>query len=110
VVEHFHGQVRRIASDATAFNERNAAFNIAIIAIWEDPSDADRCIAWARGVFDDLQPYSTGGVYVNYLGVGDDASRVEAAYGSNFSRLAEIKQKYDPANLFRANQNIAPKV
>jgi hypothetical protein len=109
VLEHFHGAVNRIAPEATAFSERGAAYNVAIISIWDDPSDADRCISWARGVFDVLEPFSTGGVYVNYLGVGDDAERVRAAFGSNYERLATIKQKYDPTNLFRANQNIQPK-
>ena len=108
VLEHFHGAVNRVAPDATAFNERGADFNVAIIAVWDDPADADRCISWARGVFEDLAPFSTGGVYLNYLGVGDDPERVRAAFGANYDRLAGIKRMYDPANLFRANQNIAP--
>jgi FAD/FMN-containing dehydrogenase len=108
ILEHFHGAVRRVAPDATAFGERNAAFNVAIIGVWRDDNDRDRCIAWARATFDELQPFSTGGVYVNYLGVGDDEERVRAAYGVNYERLAGIKQKYDPDNLFRTNQNIKP--
>jgi FAD/FMN-containing dehydrogenase len=109
VIENFHGAVRRIAPDATAFPERNAPYNVAIIGLWNDSADADRCIAWARGTYDALQPFSTGHVYVNYLGVGDDPERVRDAYGANYERLAGIKQKYDPENLFRANQNIRPR-
>ena len=109
VLEHFHGAVRRVPRDATAFQERDAAYNIAIVGVWQDPKDEEACIAWARGVYDDLQPFSTGSVYVNYLGVGDEDERVEAAYGGNFERLAQIKQKYDPGNLFRVNQNIRPR-
>jgi FAD/FMN-containing dehydrogenase len=108
VIEHFHGAVRRVPVDATAFPERDSPYNVAIVGIWNDPKDAEACIAWARGLWDDLQPFSTGGVYVNYLGVGDEDERVRAAYGVNYERLAGIKQKYDPDNLFRTNQNIKP--
>ncbi len=108
VLEQFHGAVHRVAPEATAFPERNAPFNVAIVGLWNDPADADRCIAWARGTHEALQPFSSGSVYVNYLGVGDEPERVRAAFGSNYDRLGKIKQQYDPNNLFRANQNIAP--
>jgi FAD/FMN-containing dehydrogenase len=108
VIEHFHGAVRRVAVDATAFPERDSPYNVAIVGMWNDAADADACIAWARGLWDDLQPFSSGGVYVNYLGVGDDEDRVQAAYGVNYERLAGMKQQYDPDNLFRTNQNIKP--
>jgi len=108
VIEHMHGAVKRVPADATAFSARDADFNVAIIAIWQDPADAERHIRWARAVFEDLQPFGTGGVYVNYLGVGDDESRVRDAYGANYDRLAQVKRRYDPDNLFRANQNIPP--
>jgi FAD/FMN-containing dehydrogenase len=109
VLEHFHGALNRVPNDATAFAQRTASFNVAIVAQWQDAAEADRCIAWARETFDALQPYSTGGVYLNYLGVGDDEGRVHDALGTNYDRLAAIKQQYDPGNLFSANQNIAPK-
>jgi hypothetical protein len=64
---------------------------------------------WARGFFRDTTPYATGGVYVNFL-TDDVSDGVKAAYGPNFQRLAEIKKKYDPQNLFRINQNIRPTV
>lgn len=108
VLEHFHGAVNRVPQDATAFVERGSAYNVAIIGVWHDKSDADRCIAWARSTYDALQPWSTGSVYVNYLGVGDEPERVKDAYGANYDRLVAVKQKYDPDNLFRANQNIKP--
>jgi FAD/FMN-containing dehydrogenase len=109
ILEHFHGAMSRVPVDATAFSERKALFNVAIVGTTMDPAENDKCRAWARKVFDDLQPYSTGGVYVNYLGVGDDESRVPEAFGSNYQRLQAIKQRYDPENLFRANQNIRPR-
>jgi FAD/FMN-containing dehydrogenase len=62
---------------------------------------------WARGFFRDTAQYATGGVYVNFL-TDDESDRVKAAYGPNYQRLAEIKKKYDPQNLFRINQNIRP--
>jgi FAD/FMN-containing dehydrogenase len=109
VLEQFHGAVNRVPADATAFIERSSAFNVAIIGMWNEPGDADRCIAWARDTVSRLEPFSTGAVYVNYLGVGDDPDRVREAYGANYDRLAATKAKYDPNNLFSANQNIKPK-
>jgi FAD/FMN-containing dehydrogenase len=108
IIEHVHGAVKRVPSDATAFANRDALFNIASIGMTTDPAENEKCRTWARQVIADLEPYSTGGVYVNYLGVGDDPSRVPEAFGPNYARLAQVKQKYDPENLFRANQNIKP--
>ena len=65
-----------------------------------------RCIDWARKLFDQTAPYSTGGVYVNFISEGED--RVEAAFGANFEQLAKVKRTYDPDNFFRVNQNIKP--
>jgi FAD/FMN-containing dehydrogenase len=108
LLEHFHGAMSRVPVDATAFSDRKAAFNVAIVGTTLDPAENDKCRAWARQVTEDLKPFSTGGVYVNYLGVGDDESRVPEAFGGNYERLQTLKQKYDPGNLFRANQNIKP--
>jgi FAD/FMN-containing dehydrogenase len=108
IIEHFHGAVKRVAPEATAFWEREAAFNIVIIGAWTDESDETRCIAWARDAYRQLQPFSTGSVYVNYLGIGDEPDRVKVAYGGNYQRLSTIKRRYDPDNLFRSNQNILP--
>jgi FAD/FMN-containing dehydrogenase len=108
ILEHFHGAMSRVSPDATAFSERKALFNVAVVGTTLDPAENDKCRTWARQVIEDLKPYSTGGVYVNYLGVGDDESRVPEAFGANYQKLQSIKQKYDPENLFRANQNIKP--
>jgi FAD/FMN-containing dehydrogenase len=70
--------------------------------------DADN-VAWVRGMWEAVQPFSPGSVYVNFLGVGDEGDdRVKAAYGSNYARLAQIKATYDPTNLFRLNHNVKP--
>lgn len=75
-------------------------------ARWEDPRDDDACMSWARSYFSDTERYATGGVYVNFVPEGE--APIDAAYGANYDRLVELKRKYDPTNLFRFNQNIAP--
>ena len=75
---------------------------------WSDPAQTDEGIAWARGTYDALRPHMAEGAYVNYLD-DDDQNRVRAAYGPNYKRLRDLKQRYDPENLFHLNQNIPPK-
>ena len=75
---------------------------------WSSPSEDAACVGWARALYDAAAPFATGGVYVNFM-PDDEPQRVRAgAYGSNYERLAAIKAKYDPKNLFRMNQNVAP--
>jgi FAD/FMN-containing dehydrogenase len=74
---------------------------------WDDPADDERCIRWAREFFNASAPFASGGVYVNFL-TADEGVRVRNAYGPNYDRLAQVKGKYDPENLFRMNQNIKP--
>jgi FAD/FMN-containing dehydrogenase len=103
------GALARVAEDATAFSQRDAAHNVTINAVWtaEDPGP-ERHIVWARDFFDALQPHAGGRVYVNFLG-DEGGNRVRQAYGSrNFERLVELKRAYDPTNFFRLNQNIEP--
>ncbi len=108
LIEHLGGAVARVARDDTAFDHRDAEYNLAIIARWPDPAMAETGIAWTRELWTAMQPHSRG-VYVNYLGVGESASRVREAYGEEkYRRLATLKREYDPTNLFRFNQNIAP--
>ena len=74
---------------------------------WETASEDGSCVKWARGLFDAMKPYATGSAYVNFM-TEEGAERVEAAYGESYGRLAKLKQRYDPMNLFRMNQNISP--
>ena len=74
---------------------------------WEDAADDETCIGWAREFFDASAAFATGGVYVNFM-PADEAERVGNAYGANYERLAQLKAKYDPGNLFRMNQNVKP--
>lgn len=107
VAEHFHGEVCRIAPDATAYPHREPGYNLVIAGQWLDTSEDDANIAWVREVFDALAPYRADRVYVNYMG-DDDSGRVGSAYGPNYDRLVALKRQWDPNNLFHLNQNIAP--
>ena len=78
-----------------------------IAGIDPEPANKDRIADWARKYWDAVHPYSAGGAYVNFM-MEEGAGRVEATYGANYPRLQNIKAKYDPTNLFRVNQNIAP--
>jgi FAD/FMN-containing dehydrogenase len=91
----------------TAYPHREAPFGIHVWPGWTDPDQDNAVMAWAQSLHQALEPHSTSGVYVNLLG-SDEEERVPAAYGVNYRRLAEIKRKYDPENLFRHNHNIEP--
>jgi FAD/FMN-containing dehydrogenase len=97
---------------STAYAHRDAFYNLVLSAQWRDPMESERHVRWTRELWQALRPCATGGVYVNHIGREDEdgADQVRAAYGTNYRRLAELKQKYDPTNLFRHNQNIKPAV
>jgi FAD/FMN-containing dehydrogenase len=101
------GRVSKVAADATAYVHRDAPFVMNVHARWDSAEHDASCMAWARDFFNAAAPYATGGVYVNFL-TQDEADRVAAAYGPNFERLRQAKQAFDPDNIFRLNQNIAP--
>ena len=110
-IEQLGGAVSRVGMDDTAFNHRDARYNLLIVGMWPDPAAKDENMKWVRDLWDAMEPYSSGGVYVNYLGQEADegAERVKAAYGpEKYERLVALKNKYDPTNLFRLNQNIKP--
>ncbi len=110
-IEQFSGAVNRVGINDTAFNHRNARYNLLIVGIWTDPAAKADNVRWVRDLWDAMAPYSSGGVYVNYLGQEADegADRVKSAYGpEKYTRLVALKEKYDPTNLFRLNQNIKP--
>lgn len=102
------GAIARVDVDASAYSHRQAPFVININAMWTNPAESEAQIGWARDFWAAMQPFSAGGVYVNFLS-SEGEDRVKAAYGEKtYARLAELKQKYDPDNVFRLNQNIAP--
>src|SRR5690606_9408303 len=101
------GATTRKPPDFTAYAHRDARFVMNVHGRWDDPADDKRCIAWARDFFAASAPFARGGVYVNFL-TSDETDIVRAAYGPNYDRLAQVKRKYEPDNLLRMNQNIAP--
>jgi FAD/FMN-containing dehydrogenase len=109
VFEHFHGAVTRVDPEATAVPHRSMSYNLHIPTVWLDPADTEANIAWTRGTYDAAEPFRADGRWLNYYADDDgDAGALEAAYGPNAPRLAEIKRRYDPDNVFHLNQNIRP--
>jgi FAD/FMN-containing dehydrogenase len=102
------GAQSRVDPAATAYWHRDASFVMNVHTRWEDAGDDEKCVAWARQLFAAAAPYSTGGVYVNFM-PDDESERVGQAYGGNYERLVDIKTEYDPTNLFRVNHNIQPR-
>ncbi len=101
------GAINRIPVGDTAYGNRDAKFLINVHGRWQNQTNDDKCVNWARNLYKDLTPYATGSVYVNFL-TGEETDRIKAAYGPNYDRLVSIKKKYDPNNFFRINQNIRP--
>ena len=109
MLEHFGGAVSRVPRDETAFDQRDSEYNMVIVSRWTNPSEAEPNVAWARSTSNAAKPFTNGRVYVNYIGAGEASDRVRAAFGDDkYKRLAAVKRKYDPTNLFRINQNILP--
>jgi FAD/FMN-containing dehydrogenase len=107
-IPNLGGAINRVPADATAYPHRNIHFALNVHTRWHSPSEDAACIAWARALYDATKPFGTGGVYVNFM-PEDETERVRAgAYGGNYERLAKVKAKYDPKNLFRMNQNVSP--
>ena len=106
-VAHLGGATNEVPPRATAYPHRDVSFVLNVHTRWEDRGQDSRCVAWAREFFDATAPFATGGVYVNFISEGED--RVGAAYGANYDRLARLKRRYDPKNLFSLNQNVPPK-
>jgi FAD/FMN-containing dehydrogenase len=103
------GAPSRVPEDATAFAHRDKPFLVSIDSMWTNPADNERCIQWSRDAWQSLEPWSDGGLYLNFAGFGEEKEAlVRAGYGGNYERLAALKHRYDPDNLFRMNQNIKP--
>jgi FAD/FMN-containing dehydrogenase len=107
VFTHIGGAMARVAANATAWPNRDAHFIMNVHSRWRDSARDGDCTAWARQLFEATAPFAMGTVYINFM-PDDENKRVEKAYGANYRRLAEIKRRYDPHNLFRMNQNIGP--
>ena len=103
-----NGAARRVGNDETPWAYRDANWAEVIVGVDPDPANNERIIPWTKDYWDALHPYSAGGAYVNFM-MDEGQERVQATYGDNYDRPLAIKNKYDPTNLFRVNQNIRPK-
>ena len=101
------GAVHSMGPDDTAFPFRDARYSVIFSGSWPDAADNDANIAWVKAYSDALAPWSEQGGYINFM-TEADAAKIQANYGPNHARLRQAKAKYDPGNLFRLNQNIAP--
>jgi FAD/FMN-containing dehydrogenase len=107
-LEQLGGAMGRVAADQTAFVHRAAPFDLIVIAGGFRPEDTEKNVQWARRTSDAMRPFMSGGTYVNYLGADASHDAVRSAYGPAYSRLVALKERYDPHNVFRLNQNIRP--
>jgi FAD/FMN-containing dehydrogenase len=106
-VHHLGGAVARVPVDQSAYANRESEFAVNIVARWSDPATDETQIGWARDLYRALEPFTTGGAYVNFLGAGDAAIRT-AYPPATYERLSQLKDRWDPTNLFRLNQNVRP--
>jgi FAD/FMN-containing dehydrogenase len=108
-IRHLGGATHRAPNAAAALSERSAPFLVSIDSTWQEPEETDANIAWTRAFWAALQPYSSGKLYFNFPGLLEEGDAlVRATFGANYERLVALKNKYDPTNLFRLNQNIKP--
>ncbi|QZP38503.1 FAD-binding oxidoreductase [Halobaculum magnesiiphilum] len=102
------GAINDVPVDATAYPHRDAEFTMNLHTQWEDPERDEECIAWAREMHETMTPHATGGVYANF--VPEEVGDSQAAYRENYDRLVEVKNAWDPENVFRLNHNVEPTV
>ena len=103
-----NGAAQRVGKDATAWGTRDATWSMVIAGIDPDPAKAEALKAWGRAYWKAVHPFNMEGAYVNFMMDDEADGRVQSSYGDNYARLAAIKARYDPKNLFRVNQNIKP--
>jgi FAD/FMN-containing dehydrogenase len=110
IIIHLAGALNEQADDDGAVGNRDARYMTAFAGQWPPDAPDDEHMVWVRESWKSVQPFSTGGNYVNFQTADEGTERVRATYGANFDRLVEIKEKYDPENLLRSNRNIPPRV
>jgi FAD/FMN-containing dehydrogenase len=102
-----NGAASRVKNNATPWSYRGAVWAQVMVGVDPDPANKERISAWAKDYWTALHPYSAGGAYVNFM-MDEGDERIRTTYGRNYDRLAKVKKRYDPTNLFRVNQNIKP--
>jgi FAD/FMN-containing dehydrogenase len=103
-----NGAASRVSKSDTAWNYRDSNWAQVIVGVDPDPANNEKIISWTKNFYDAVHPYSAGAAYVNFLMDDEGEERVKKTYGDNYQRLVAIKNKYDPDNFFRVNQNIKP--
>jgi FAD/FMN-containing dehydrogenase len=101
------GAASSVKNSATPWSYRDAVWAEVMVGVDPDPANKEKVVTWAKDYWAALHPYSAGGAYVNFM-MDEGDERIRATYGKNYDRLAKIKKRYDPTNLFRVNQNIKP--
>jgi FAD/FMN-containing dehydrogenase len=102
------GFASTVPVESAAWAYRSAHFTHNIFAMDPDPANTEKNMAWVRAYYDALHPFSDPGGYLNFMMGDEGEDRIKATYGDSYSRLAEIKKRYDPDNLFHLNQNVKP--
>ena len=106
---HMGGAIARVGEDESAFGGRQAPYLLGVEANWEDPANDEANVAWTRETVADMQRFSGGAEYLNFPGFHEGGEEtMQATFGDKYKRLAALKQKFDPHNLFRLNQNVKP--
>ena len=108
LLQQIGNTANRVPADATAFAHREARWDALVLTGWDDPSEDEQQVAWSREVYESWRPFCSDASYTNALSGEDSEADIRSSYGSAYPRLAEIKARYDPANLFRLNANIKP--
>lgn len=108
LLEHFHGAVTRVGVSDTAVPHREPGYNLVMTSVWMDPRQTDANVAWTRETFTALKPYFANRRYLNYFSEDDLGQAARTAYGPNYDRLAGVKARYDPDNVFHLNLNVEP--
>ncbi len=108
-IRHMGGAIARVTANATPLVNRQAQYLLSIDSTWANPAESETNIAWSRSIWEQMRAHTQGAAYLNFAGAGDEATAlVQAAYGENYQRLVEVKDRYDPHNFFRINHNILP--
>ena len=108
LIWHVHGAAVRVPPGETAYSLRGERWELSILTQWRDAAESATHKAWTRALWEKLEPLTNGTAYVNHMSGEESASLIRASYGPNHARLAALKARYDPGNLFRLNANIAP--
>ena len=108
-IQQLHGAAIRVGATETAFAHRYFHYNLLPVSIWRSPADSEKSVRWVRELWEAMQPFLERDAYGNDMGE-EGEERVRSAYGINYERLVALKNRYDPTNFFRLNQNIRPTV